>query len=185
MASSDDSSDCSNLLPGWYYTGTFNGRLSNDNVLQCPEDKYCTGAATIDTGSTSAQGIANCPTGSGTVGAWTDPGGVDGAGSRDELNDCRKVYPGYYYDGDAACTGIDTASGATTCIFRKCDDPGANSFCLGANISGPAPAAFQADVGRSDCATYWTSSGRSEPTRTTCTVVPGFVDCSAPENCIS
>ncbi|WIA29465.1 hypothetical protein OEZ86_011966 [Tetradesmus obliquus] len=168
-----ESMDCSNLLPGWYYTGTFNGLLSNDNVLQCPEDKYCTGDAAIATGTPGALGIADCPTGSGTVGPWS-------ASARDQLTDCRKVYPGYYFDIGTSSSCANIAETGSDCVFKLCQDPApANFYCLGAVISFLP---ISADVGRSDCGTYWAS--RDQPTRTTCTVAEGY-DCSLPDHCRS
>uniref|UniRef100_A0A383VUV6 Tyrosine-protein kinase ephrin type A/B receptor-like domain-containing protein n=1 Tax=Tetradesmus obliquus TaxID=3088 RepID=A0A383VUV6_TETOB len=176
-ASSDDSSDCKDLQPGWYYTGS--GSISTDNVLKCPVDSYCDGTTDISvpgSGSGAAQGIASCPTGSGTVGTWS--AAAAGAGSRDELNDCRRVYPGYYYYGDNTCTaGIVITSGAAICTFKLCDDPSTDSYCPGAEIASSAASSFQVNAGRFSCAA-------EDATRPTCDVIPG-VDCSSSSQCIS
>jgi hypothetical protein len=155
--SSDASSDCSDLLPGWFYTGA--GPISDDTVVACPEDFFCDGAATITVATNSLpQGRAACPVGSCS------------AASSDSRDDCLKVYKGYYFDGDAACTGI-VAGGQ--CSYRVCDDPTATAFCPGGNV--PA-GTFTADVGRTAC---------NFGTRTVCDVTTAGIDCTTSDDCIS
>jgi hypothetical protein len=170
------SADCSDLLEGYYYTGL--GDISDNTVVQCPDDHFCDGTPTISVATDGvAQGLTACPTGSGTVGLWS-------ATARDSINDCRKVYPGYYWDAAAAaCPAI--LNTATECGFRLCDDttPADRSFCTGDVI--PAGTLPTDDVGRTACVTYWTTAPRNEPTRTTCNVLAAGEDCTAADHCIS
>jgi hypothetical protein len=177
VAGSTASSDCSDLLEGWYYTGQ--GPISNDNVLQCPEDHFCDGLSVITVpagASVNVQGLTACPTGSGTVGVWA-------AADRDSINDCRRVYPGYYFDGDASCT-TNIAATAAVCGFKLCDDTTTpnTSFCTGAVI--PA-GTLTADVGLTSCATRWTAQVPSQPTRSYCNVATAGVDCVEAAQCMS
>jgi hypothetical protein len=158
VASSDASSDCSDLLSGWFYTGA--GPISDDTVVVCPEDFFCDGSAAITVATNKLpQGRAACPVGSGS------------AASSDSRDDCLKVYPGYYFDGDASCTSGITASGV--CSYKKCDLPTGDSFCPGGDV--PA-ATFTADVGRTPC---------TFGTRTVCVVTTAGIDCTKSDDCIS
>jgi hypothetical protein len=158
VASSVASSDCSDLLPGWFYTGA--GPISDDTVVACPEDFFCDGLSSITVATNSLpQGRAACPVGSGS------------AASSDSRDGCLKVYKGYYFDSDGTCaTGI-AASGA--CSYKVCDDPTGDAFCPGGNV----PAAdFTADVGRTVC---------NFGTRTVCDVTTAGIDCTTSDDCIS
>jgi hypothetical protein len=156
--SSSASSQCSDLLPSWYYTGA--GPISDDTVVACPEDFFCDGSATItEATDNNPVGRAACPVGSGS------------AASSDSRDDCLKVYPGYYFDGDGTCTTGIQASG--TCSYKKCDLPTADAFCPGGNV---AAGVFTADVGRTAC---------NFGTRTQCVVTTAGIDCTKSDDCIS
>jgi hypothetical protein len=106
LASSDGSEDCSDLLPGFFYTGA--GAISDDTVVACPERFFCDGSATITVATNNMPvGREACPVGSGS------------AASSDSRDDCLVVDKGYYFDGDGTCSGV-AASGAPTCTYKEC-----------------------------------------------------------------
>jgi hypothetical protein len=181
---SSSSNPCSTLLAGYHYTGA--GAISDDTVLQCPEDSYCIGTGAAPPGGGTALGsialgtpvgLASCPTGSGTVGVWS-------ATSCDSINNCLNIKPGYYFPGSASCTNGIQASG-TSCAFKVCNDPNTNAFCDGATDLTVALITTAADTGRRLCSDEWTAPGTT--TRTHCDVMTGRagLDCTAAADCIS
>ncbi|KAF6251784.1 hypothetical protein COO60DRAFT_1674488 [Scenedesmus sp. NREL 46B-D3] len=158
VSGSDSSSDCTDLLAGFFYTGA--GAISDDTVVACPEDFFCDGAHTIAVATNSVpQGRTACPVGSGS------------AASSDSRDDCLKVYKGYYFATDGTCASGIQASG--DCSYKLCDSPTATAFCPGGNV---AAGVFNADVGRTAC---------TFGTRTTCVVTTPGQDCTKMEDCIS
>jgi hypothetical protein len=158
VAGSDASEDCSDLRAGYWYTGA--GAIATDTVVQCPEDFYCDGTATITVGIPT--GRTACPVGSGSTASTTSI----------SIAACTKIYPGYYYDGDATCSSGIQATGST-CVYRVCDDPTKDAFCPGGAVTD-----VKLDAGRTTC---------NFGTRTYCDVGTGLegIDCTKNEHCIS
>jgi hypothetical protein len=93
--------DCNKLVAGWYYSGT--NPISPTTVRECPEDKYCltggvliavpTATTVVAAGAAPATGVNTCPAGSGS------------AEGSDEINDCNRLKPAYYFTGNANVAG--------------------------------------------------------------------------------
>jgi hypothetical protein len=112
-AGPDQETDCTRLLAGYEFAG--GAAISAATINTCGADRYCESERTIDNVANTAILGTPCVEGTG-VAKKTD----DNAAGASSVNDCLKLYEGYYY------TGIGTGISRTTVL--PCP---ANSFCTG------------------------------------------------------
>lgn len=104
---------CTQLLPGYSYNVT-GGVIDLTTILKCPDDKYCEGVATLDL-AVSYDGVF-CPAGSGVANPAYPAAGAS------TVNECTKLYAGYYYTGIGA---LISTTNVQACL--------ADSYCPGYN----------------------------------------------------
>ncbi|WIA32737.1 hypothetical protein OEZ86_005923 [Tetradesmus obliquus] len=175
----DAANDCTVLRPGFFYTG--GGAISDNTVVACPDDFFCRGtvvsSVSINPASTAVQGREACPVGSGSP------------ASSSTINACLKIYPGYYFQGDAtACTTADILATGGKCSYTVCDTVNGVSdsttqkaFCPGLSTWALDVTTVQSYQGRTLCG----GPGGNSNTRTQCDVLTPGQDCTKDADCVS
>jgi hypothetical protein len=158
--------ECTRLLAGYQYAGTAD--ISAATINTCGADRYCESERAIINAGAAVLGTP-CVEGTG-VAVKAD----DNAAGASSVNDCLKLYEGYYY------TGIGTGISRTTVLPCPADSfcPGyprlARNIVRGApSLPTACPAGTQvvAGVARADDATFFTNNADARAATTSPTSV--------------